>query len=355
MPPPTPTPSRLRRHVSLAPVAALVIGVAALALLLWVGRLDDPYKGYPAAEQFVTLPRGSGLGEIARRLAESGVVHDQYLFRLAVYRRADDRSLKAGEYRFDKPLSPYEVLDRLVRGDVYVRRVTFPEGLTIGDMAGVFEAAGFGPAELFLKAARNVSLVAAWDREARDLEGYLFPDTYALERSANVDDLVERMVARFGEVLGAEARARAQASRRSVREIVTLASLVEKETARDDERATVAGVYVNRLRIGMGLQCDPTVIYALRKAGRYRGNLTRESLTFDSPYNTYRYRGLPPGPIASPGKASLDAALEPARVRYLYFVSRNDGSHVFATTLAEHNRNVRRYQVEAFGLSSRRR
>ena len=146
----------------------------------------------------------------------------------------------------------------------------------------------------------------------------------------------------------AELRAEAQGQGRTVREVVTLASLVEKETARPEERPIVAAVYLNRLRIGMGLQCDPTVIYALERAGKYAGNLTRQDLRFDSPYNTYRYAGLPPGPIAAPGKASLEAVLRPAKVDYLYFVSRNDGSHVFATTLAEHNRNVKAWQKDFF-------
>ena len=152
------------------------------------------------------------------------------------------------------------------------------------------------------------------------------------------------MTSRFNAVFDAALRTEAQAQGRTIREVVTLASLVEKETARAEERPIVAAVYLNRLRIGMGLQCDPTVIYALERAGKYDGNLTRENLRFDSPYNTYRYAGLPPGPIAAPGRSSIEAVLRPAKVDYLYFVSRNDGTHVFATTLAEHNRNVRQWQ-----------
>jgi UPF0755 protein len=156
------------------------------------------------------------------------------------------------------------------------------------------------------------------------------------------------MVARFRDVAGPDAPARARRAGLSVREWVTLASIVEKETGRDDERRLVAAVYRNRLRIGMGLQCDPTVIYALRKAGQWTGNLTRATLQFDSPYNTYRYAGLPPGPIGAPGRSSLEAAFDPADVSFLYFVSRNDGSHAFADTLSEHNANVRRFQIEFF-------
>ncbi len=185
-------------------------------------------------------------------------------------------------------------------------------------------------------------------RAAKDLEGYLFPDTYALPRRASARDLVGLMVARFRSAVGDEMLARATAQPGGVRAALTLASLVEEETSKPDERPIVAGVYRNRLAIGMGLQCDPTVIYALARDGRYTGNLRKADLQYDSPYNTYRYAGLPPGPIASPGRASIAAALSPADVPYLYFVSRNDGSHVFATTLAEHNRNVFQHQILYF-------
>jgi UPF0755 protein len=190
--------------------------------------------------------------------------------------------------------------------------------------------------------------VAEIDPEAENLEGYLFPDTYALPRHADASMVVSQMVGRFMEVLTPEVRAGTAEQTLSIRQLVTLASLVEKETAVPEERTVVAGVYANRLRTGMLLQCDPTVIYALQLAGTYDGNIRRADLSIDSPYNTYRYAGLPPGPIAAPGRGSLEAAANPAEVDYLYFVSRNDGSHEFARTLAEHNRNVQRYQVEYF-------
>ncbi len=184
------------------------------------------------------------------------------------------------------------------------------------------------------------------DPAAPDLEGYLFPSTYSLPRRATAEQLVQQMVTAFRAVLTQEIVQRAAARGLTVRQLMTLASLVEKETAKPEERPLVAAVYTNRLRIGMGMQCDPTVIYALEKAGKYTGNLTREGLQFDSPYNTYRYAGLPPGPIAAPGRASIEAASAPADVPYLYFVSRNDGSHVFSETLDEHNRAVFEHQVK---------
>jgi UPF0755 protein len=328
-------------------VALVVLTALAAAAWVFVG-VERPYKGYAAAEQFVEIPPGSSSASIARRLAEAGVVRRETLFRAAVWLRGAGRRLQAGEYRFDAPMTPAEVVDKIRRGDVYLQVVTFREGLTIRQMSEIFESKGFGPAADFVAAARDGEAIAGLDPAAPDLEGYLFPDTYALPRRTTAQQLVTRMVAAFEKALTPATREAAAARGLSLRELVTLASLVEKETGKADERPIVAAVYWNRLKIRMGLQCDPTVIYALERAGRYTGNLTREDLSFDSPYNTYRYAGLPPGPIAAPGRASLEAAANPADVPYLYFVSRNDGSHVFASTLDEHNRNVQEYQVRYF-------
>jgi UPF0755 protein len=325
----------------------LLLLVAAIGAGAWMyTSVQRPYRGYDTPEQFVEIPAGTGTAAMGRRLAEAGVVRSAEAFRLAVWMKGSGRRLQAGEYRFDRPLSPGEVVDTLARGEVYTRAITFREGLTVREMAALYESAGFGTAADFMAASRNAALVAAIDPAARDLEGYLFPDTYTLPRSATAAQLVERMVGQFHKVLTPELKGQAGERGLTVRELVTLASLVEKETAKADEREIVAGVYTNRLRIGMGLQCDPTVIYALMLAGRYDGNIRRGDLQIDSPYNTYRYAGLPPGPIAAPGAASLRAAANPADVPYFYFVSRNDGSHVFSTTLEEHNRNVYEYQIK---------
>ena len=326
----------------------LILVVAAGAGAWFYSGVDRPFKGYDAAEQFVEIAQGSGSAAIAKRLADAGVVRDVNNFRLALWLSGDARRLQAGEYRFDRAMSARQVADKIARGDVYVRPITFPEGLTVRQMAALYESKGFGPAKEFLAAATHAALVSAVDPDAKDLEGYLFPDTYKLPRHATAELLVGRMVAGFMKTLTPELIDRAEARGLTIRRLVTLASIVEKETGNPDERPRVAAVYANRLRIGMGLQCDPTVIYALERAGRYDGNLTRVDLQFDSAYNTYRYAGLPPGPIASPGRASLQAAAAPADVSYLYFVSRNDGSHAFATTLDEHNRNVHQYQVKYF-------
>ena len=325
-------------------VVAIVLVVAAAAAVWLVLGSERPYKGYAGAEQFVEVPPGAGPAAIGRRLKDAGIVRDELSFRVALWRSGQARRLQAGEYRFDRPMNPREVIDKIARGDVFMRPVTFPEGLTLRQMSQIYERDGLGSAAEFVKAAQNAALIREVDPSATDLEGYLFPNTYSLPRKSTAGELVQRMVTAFRDALTPELVERAAARGLSVRQLVTLASLVEKETAKPDERPVVAAVYSNRLRIGMGMQCDPTVIYALERAGRYTGNLTREDLRFDSPYNTYRYAGLPPGPIASPGRASLEAAANPADVPYIYFVSRNDGSHVFSTTLYEHNRNVFEYQ-----------
>jgi UPF0755 protein len=327
----------------------LLFLIAAAGAGAWFySGVNQPFKGYDGAEQFVEIPQGAGSIAIGKRLADAGVVRDVNTFRVALWLTGSGRRLQAGEYRFDRPSSARDVAGKIARGEVYVHPLTFPEGLTYKQMSALYESKGFGPSADFVNAAKRGALVSAVDPDAKDLEGYLFPDTYKLPRSTTADLLVGRMIAAFMKTLTPELIDKAEARGLTVRQLVTLASIVEKETGNTDERPLVAAVYANRLKIGMGLQCDPTVIYALERAGRYHGNLTREDLQFDSPYNTYRYAGLPPGPIASPGRASLEAAVNPANVSYLYFVSKNDGSHAFATTLDEHNRNVQQYQVKYF-------
>jgi len=331
-------------------VVVIVLLAAAAAVVGWVGwtQLHETYRGYTGPEQFVTIRQGASSSEIGRQLAAAQVIRDQRLFRTALWWTGRGRNLKAGEYRFDRALTPLDVVGMLARGDVYTLRLTFPEGLSIEEMAKLYESHGFGKASEFVAAARNVNRIRELDAKASDLEGYLFPETYSLPRQTPAARLVDLMVDRFLAVYDDTLRARASAAGLTTRQAVTLASLVEKETGKPEERPIVAAVYRNRMKVGMPMQADPTIVYALSKAHRYDGNIRREDLSLDSPYNTYRYAGLPPGPIASPGKASLEAALMPADVQYLYFVSRNDGSHVFAQTLDEHNANVRKFQVEFF-------
>lgn len=313
-----------------------------------IQRLSQPFRGYEGPEQFVDIPSGANTRTIGDTLIAKGIIRDEITYRLALWRSGEARRLQAGEYRFDRPMTAGDVLGKIARGEVYTVAITFPEGLTIAEMAKIFEAHGFGTAAAFTAAAKNATLAKSFDPAARDLEGYIFPDTYNVPRRTDAAALVHVMVERFEKVLTPDLRQAAVDRGMSPRQLVTLASIVEKETAQPAERPEVAAVYTNRLKRGMALQCDPTVIYALERAGKYDGNIRKDDLMFDSPYNTYRYPGLPPGPIAAPGKASIEAAAHPSDDDFLYFVSRNDGSHAFARTLDEHNRNVQQYQVQYF-------
>jgi UPF0755 protein len=337
-----------------------LLTIVALALLLAGGgaglygyrlykAVEESYQGYPAGTpQFVEVTPGMGPQAIGQRLVESGIVRDSLTYRIAIWRSGSARRLQAGEYKFDRPMNALDAIAKIARGEVHTLPITFREGLTIDEMAKVFEEAGLGTAASFVAAARQPDLIRSLDPDALDLEGYLFPETYMLTRRMTATELVRAMVDRFTKSLSPDVVGAARTRGLSVRQLVTLASIVEKETGKGDERPLVASVYSNRLRINMPLQCDPTVIYALQRAGRFDGNLRRDDLMFDSPYNTYRYPGLPPGPVAAPGLDSLRAAASPAETDFLYFVSRNDGSHAFARTLPEHNRNVQEFQIEYF-------
>jgi UPF0755 protein len=291
----------------------------------------------------LAVPPGASVRDIGIQLYGMGLVRHPVVFQAMVVVRGDQGRLRAGEYAVPGGLDLGQIVDKLVRGDVVRHVVTFPEGTSLEDMARIVAGQGMAPAE-FLAAARDPAPMRELDPEAPDLEGYVFPDTYDVSRAPGAPAaLVGRAVRRFRQVIGPDLPA-VKAGTLTLRQVVTLASLVEMETARPEERPRVAAVFRNRLAKRMLLQTDPTVIYALRKGGTYDGNIRKEDLEIDSPYNTYRYPGLPPGPIASPGRASLQAAVHPAPVPDLYFVSRNDGSHEFSRTLAEHQRWVNLYQ-----------
>jgi UPF0755 protein len=320
----------------------LVLLLAAVAYGAWFHETRWPVRGGGDPPQGLVVAQGAGVLDIGRQLQQLGLVRHPEVFRFYVLSRGETGRLRAGEYALEGSMSLEQIVDKLVRGDVVRHVVTFPEGTNLEDMARLAAVKGI-PVEAFLAAARNPELIKDLDPDARDLEGYLFPDTYDIPRGAEpAAQLVARMVRRFRAVMAPELTR--LPSGRTLRQVVTLASIVETETARPEERPRVAAVFLNRLQRRMPLQTDPTVIYALRKVGTYDGNIRKGDLDVDSPYNTYRFPGLPPGPIASPGRASLQAALHPAESRELYFVSRNDGSHQFSETLAEHERWVNLYQ-----------
>lgn len=324
-------------------VALLAVGLLAL-LGIAAALLLRPYRGYAGADATVEVRRGASADEIAEALARAGVIRSAPFFRWLVRIDGSSERLRAGDYRFSGPRTLFEVRDTLLRGEVVLRRLTVPEGLTLTEVGELLRREGWGEPEPLREALRLSSLIADLDPGATDLEGYLFPDTYDFARGTPPEAIVARMTARFREVLGEEERRRARALGWSIRQVVTLASLIEEETAVPAERSLVASVYRNRLQRGMRLQCDPTVLYGLVLAGRPRAPLRRADLTLDSPYNTYLHAGLPPGPIASPGAASLRAALDPFPSAYLYFVANGHGGHYFSRSLPEHQRAVRLYR-----------
>jgi UPF0755 protein len=358
-------------------LAVLLLAVACCAVWL----LLAPYG--PRAETFVDIPTGTPTAQIAARLQHGGVLRSRFAF--DVLRPVLKGRLKAGEYRFDHPETPVEVYRRIARGDVFTVTLVIPEGYDLFEIAAAVQHAGLGSAQAFLDGAhRNPALIRAYSPHATTLEGYLFPDTYSFQRKATPLQMQNRMVERFTQVaqqLGLAARpthrkpntaskagtsgkasTQAAASDRlaqpsvqpasqpaaqtpvDIAQLVTLASLVEREVAQPAERSLVASVFDNRLTAGMPLATDPSVAYAAMLEGRWRGTIYQSDLQSDSPYNTYRRTGLPPGPICSPGFASLQAVLHPAKTPYLYFVADAHGHSRFSTTLAEHNRNVALYR-----------
>jgi len=280
------------------------------------------------------------LPDIATRLESAGVVRSSLAFRIWARVSGRDRAIQPGSYRFTAATSPRSVLRMLAAGTPQPE-VTVPEGLTVREIAALLAARGLGSAESFLCLASDPDFLLAAGVPGAHLEGYLFPDTYRFPANASPGEILAVMVRRFHERFDAGRYRRAADRGLTVDQVVTLASIIEKETGLAAERPLIAAVFTNRLRLGMPLQSDPTVIYAIPD---FDGDLTRADLTRPSPYNTYVVDGLPPGPIANPGLSAIDAALDPADSMFLYFVSRNDGSHEFSATLAEHNRAVARYQ-----------
>ena len=329
----------------------LILVLVAALWLAWALYL--PVQ--PSGTQFVLLRPGSSSRRIAAELQSAGVIRSARAFLLMHY--ALSSTLKAGEYKFDQPATARQIHDRLARGDIFVHTITIPEGYNLYDIAGVVQLAVLGSAKDFLIAAKeDVAFIRDLDPQAASLEGYLFPDTYGFTRTQSMHDMIAVMVHRFrrdaaqlglicaGQQPPPSSSESGAAGCADIHAVVTMASIVEKETAAPEERPMVAGVYYNRLQRHIALAADPTVIYAALVSGRYTGAIHQSDLQFDSPYNTYRHAGMPPGPIANPGRASLEAALHPAKTDFLYFVSDGNSHHRFARTLDEHSRNVAAYR-----------
>lgn len=330
---------------------AIILLVALLggAVLSWAWLRATVMRAveHPSAERVITIEQGSGLQAIVAQLSQAGIV--RHPLALQLYLRATGRGghLKAGDYKFQSPISPLEAIEKIRRGEVFIERVTIPEGYNRFEIAETLAGkTGKATQEEFLKLMDDQTPIQQIAPPARNLEGYLFPDTYNYNTKTTPEDLIRGMVNRFDEVFAPEWTARASQLGLTVHQVVTLASIIEKEAKVPDERPHMASVFFNRLRLGMPLASDPTFIYAAKLAGDYDGNPNqpryRESL---SPYNTYKILGLPPGPIASPGRASLLAVLYPDSTDDLYFVlSDTSGRHKFSRTAAEHDAAVQDYR-----------
>jgi UPF0755 protein len=331
-----------------------ILGLILIAVLAFAGWLAwallTPVE--PPAKTFVMLRPGYSTHRIAAELKSAGVIRSAEAF-ILWHDFHHGRSLKAGEYLFEKPANIIDVQKRLRRGDVYFHTVVVPEGFTMFDIARAIEAAGLGPADDFLKVAQSdTALIADIAPNAPSLEGYLFPDTYEFSRMQTMQEMAAAMVKQFRQVahqIGLISPTDAAPEvitpiQPTPQSIVTMASIIEKETAVANERALVASVYYNRLVKKIALDADPSIIYAELLAGAYSGALHHDDMRFDSPYNTYKHVGLPPGPIGNPGKSALEAAMHPAQTDYYYFVADAAGHHRFARTIEEHDKNVDAYR-----------
>jgi len=325
---------------------ALLVIAAMGGLAGWLdSQISRPYRGRRPEKIFVDIPRGTSRWGVAGILKQNDVIRNRFAFEMFSLWHLR-HPLLAGEYYFDHPLNSKEVFRKIADGKIFVHSVTIPEGWTMFDIANELSRQEICTREDFLAAARDPSPVSDLAPQTQTLEGFLFPSTYEFTRHTSCEQIARRMVGDFRAVW--ETIDPASSSQfldgMTLQQVVTLASLVERETPRAEERPLVAGVFYNRLHRGFPLQCDPTVQYALDIAGKPEKNVRAKDLRFDSPYNTYLHRGLPPGPIANPGEASLRAALAPAQTDFMYFVANDHGGHFFSKTLTEHNRNVARYR-----------
>jgi len=332
--------SRAGKSAAAAVAAFIVIGTAAAWWSLVLYGKSPARPGAPAC--VVVIGRGVGISAVSGVLHSRGIIRHPFMFRLLYAVFGDGRTVKAGEYMLSAGMSPSAILEKLLKGDVVLHRLTVPEGYTMRQIAELAERAGLCGKDAFLCAATDRAFAARMGIDADSFEGYLFPDTYYFPASIGPEKIIETMVGRFWAVFSDKWKKRAAMMGLTIHQVVTLASIIEKETASGSERPLISSVFHNRLARGMRLESDPTVIYGIQD---FNGNLTRDDLRRRTPYNTYRVKGLPPGPIANPGRDALHAALYPASTGYLYFVSRNDGTHQFSATLEEHSRAVRKYQL----------
>jgi len=331
-----------KRNRPILPAIILVLAVIAVSVLIGVWNFWNSPAEDPGREILITIPGGSSFVSASQLLLDAGVIRSLKPFVLLGKIKGLSNSIQAGELMFDTGMTPNEALDVLVKGKAVSYHVTIPEGYSLQMVAALLAEKDLGDGDRIVELARNPEFARGLGVPADSLEGFLFPDTYSWPKGLSEKDILGRMVVKYNSVFTDAMRARAREMGMTELEIVTLASIIEKETGAPQEREQVSAVFHNRLKKGYRLQTDPTVIYGIEN---FNGNLTKKDLRTDHPYNTYTRSGLPVGPIANPGEASLLAALSPAKVSYLYFVARGDGTHVFSNTLIEHNKAVAIYQL----------
>ena len=322
-----------------------IIALALLPLLICGGgyALFLQRAVSPPAPITISVAPGTPFGAVAQKLHRVGVVTNVIGFKVLARLRSNASAIQAGDYHFAEAATPGQILDRLIEGDVEIHRLTIPEGFSRKEISARIQQSDFQDAAAFLALTEDAALIRELGINAASLEGYLFPETYTFDSRTNSRQLIQAMVAQCLAELTPELLAKANEQNLNRHQLLTLASIIQKEAGNNSEMPVISGVFHNRLRRGIALQADPTVIYGIKD---FDGNLTRRHLRETTPYNTYRVAGLPPGPIASPGRAALQAAANPASVNYFYFVARGDGTHQFSSTLREHNAAVRRYQLK---------
>jgi UPF0755 protein len=335
----------MKKQILIILIVFLGAAAAAAAIIAWdLSRYaDSPSNPEAEPPRHVTIPPGSGFKAATNILKDAGLVKNPVRFKILATLRKATTSIKAGEYRLSGEMTPEQIIDQLRRGRVFLHRVTIAEGLNLYQVADILEKAGLCSKDDFTDSATDPETARKFGIDANSLEGYLFPETYYFEKPVSPEKIIQTMTDRFKSVFNTQWEKRAGQLGFSVHEIVTLASIIEKETGSAQEREIIASVFHNRIKKNMRLDSDPTVIYGIEN---FDGNLTRKHLRTPTPYNTYTRKGLPPGPIANPGRASIKAALYPADTPYLYFVANSKNSHYFSTTLEEHNRAVRKYQLK---------
>lgn len=337
---PEPVPRRRRNILSLA--AFFLITMAGAGYWYVEREFDIPAAGPGEKTMLFKVSPGMGLKKISLALGDKGLIRRPILFQLQARLRRGAGRIRTGTYKLSPSMPPRRIYQNLIEGRVAQRGFTIPEGFNLKEIAAVMEKAGFGDRREIMNLTRDPAFLKKLKIQAPTLEGYPFPDTYRFPIETPPRRILTHMVETLRRKFGPSLRRLARERNLTIHETLTLASVIEKETAVESERPIIAAVFINRLKKGMRLQSDPTVIYSLPD---FDGNIRKKDLAYDSPYNTYRYKGLPPGPIASPGLASIRAALTPAPVKYLYFVANRDGGHKFSRTYREHRRAVERYQI----------